>query len=161
MDDAKLNVMLKDLLATIWRRAPKSVRRWTMRLSHPRFGATAAGVITDKQGRVLLLEHRFRAGSGWGLPGGFLQAGEQPEAALRRELNEEVGLKIDDLELFIVRVFRRPKQLEIAFVATTSGNAKPQSMEINRLGWFAIDELPTGLPEDQIGLIRHALGGQD
>ena len=149
--------MLNDLLAKIWRRAPRSLRRWTMRLSHPRFGVTAAGVITDDQGRVLLLKHVFRPGSGWGLPGGFLQTAEQPLAALRRELNEEVGLQIDAPALFCVRMFKRPQQLEIVFVARAAGNPKPQSMEISKAGWFAIGALPEGLPEDQRQLISQAV----
>ena len=56
------------------------------RLAHPRFAVTAGAVITDARGRVLLLKHRFRPGAGWGMPGGFLERGEQPDAALRREL---------------------------------------------------------------------------
>ncbi|MEP6912843.1 MAG: NUDIX hydrolase, partial [bacterium] len=65
-----------------------------MRVSHPRFAVTAGAVITDNQGRVLLLKHRFRPGTGWGMPGGFMQEGEQPEEALRRDLREEVGLEV-------------------------------------------------------------------
>ena len=59
-----------------------------MRLTHARFTVTAGALIFNDAGKVLLLKHRFRAGSGWGLPGGFLEAGEQPVEALKRELWE-------------------------------------------------------------------------
>ena len=68
-----------------------------MRLSHPRFAVTAGAIITDDSGRVLLLKHRFRPGTGWGMPGGFMEEGEQPEEALRRELREEIGLEVEEV----------------------------------------------------------------
>jgi len=49
-----------------------------------------AGVVRDEAGRVLLVRSRF--GSGWGLPGGGVGRGEPPDAAVQRELREEVGL---------------------------------------------------------------------
>jgi len=150
--------MWTELLSRVWLGAPKTLRRWSMRLIHPRFTATAAGVVIDDRGRVLLLKHVFRAGTGWGLPGGFLETGEQPEAALRRELEEEVGLKLAHLKLFTVRMFKRPRQLEIVFRCEAAGNAKPQSVEVDTLGWFAPQELPDGLPQDQRRLIQSAIG---
>src|SRR4051812_28694184 len=105
--------MLNDLLGAIWRRVPKALRHWTVRFSHPRFAVTAGAIVTDSGGRVLLLKHRFRPGSGWGLPGGFVEQGEQPEEALRRELREEIGLEVEEPKLFTVRMFKKPKQLEV------------------------------------------------
>lgn len=52
------------------------------------FGATA--VVEDGQGRVLLVRHSYV--SGWQLPGGGVNAGEPPEHAVIRELEEEIGL---------------------------------------------------------------------
>ena len=149
--------MFTDLFAILWRKAPKSVRRWSMRLLHPRFGVTSAGIVTDADGRILLLKHVFRPGSGWGLPGGFLEAGEQPEAALRRELEEEVGLELDQVKLFTVRTFKKPKQLEVVFRCKAVGKAQSQSVEVKTLGWFAPDEFPNGLPSDQRRLIQNAI----
>ena len=149
--------MFKDLLGTIWRRAPRALRRWTVRFSHPRFAVTAAAIISDGRGRVLLLKHRFRPGSGWGLPGGFIEKGEQPEAALRRELREEIGLELELLKLFTVRAFKRPKQVEIVFKGQTLGNTDELSFEIQEAVWFEPGEFPPELPRDQIELIKRAL----
>jgi len=149
--------MLKKLMAAIWRRVPRSVRRWTMRLTHARFAVTAAGIVTDDNNRLLLLKHVFRPGSGWGLPGGFINAGEQPQAALARELKEEAGLELKSAQLFTTRVFKKPKQLEIVFVCKTAGDARPLSIEVSRIQWFAFEDLPDGLPRDQQELIRQAI----
>jgi len=148
--------MLTDFLGAIWRRVPRSLRRWTVRLSHPRFAVTASAVITDSRGRVLLLKHRFRPGTGWGMPGGFMEAGEQPEEALRRELREEIGLEVDKLRLFTTRAFREPKQVEIVFRARAIGDPDQLSFEIQKAAWFSPDELPGELPKDQALLIKRA-----
>ena len=149
--------MLKDLLGKIWLRAPRSMRRLTMRLTQTRFTVTAAGIVVDKKGRVLLLKHRFRPGSGWGMPGGFIAAGEQPEEGLRRELREEIGLELERAQLFATRAFKKPRQIEIIFRCRSKGDALPQSMEIRKAAWFSPDSLPGGLPEDQGRLIKLVL----
>jgi 8-oxo-dGTP diphosphatase len=56
----------------------------------------AVGVLIDPQGRFLLTSRpagKVYAGH-WEFPGGKLEAGESVEAALRRELTEELGIHI-------------------------------------------------------------------
>ena len=127
-----------------------------MRLAHTRFTVTAGAVIFNDKREVLLLKHRFRAGSGWGLPGGFMEHGEQPLDALRRELREEIGLEVDDVEIFAARSFKKPKQVEVLFRASANAQVKPQNMEVERAEWFALDSLPEGLPRDQRVYIERA-----
>jgi ADP-ribose pyrophosphatase YjhB (NUDIX family) len=149
--------MLKDFLAALFRRIPVAVRRFLLRFSQPRFTVTAGAVITNDQNRVLLLDHVFRGGSGWGIPGGFLAIAEQPEAALRRELREEVGLELERLELAFVRTLRRPKHIEIVFRCRAKGEARPRSLEVKTAAWFSPNALPETLPDDQRRLIKRAL----
>src|SRR6478672_6498843 len=97
--------MLKNFMAGVWRRLPTGLRRLTIRLTNTKFTVTSAAVIFNKEGKVLLLKHRFRPGSGWGLPGGFLKADEQPLEGLQRELREEIALELDQFEIFWARSF--------------------------------------------------------
>ena len=127
-----------------------------MRLAHTRFTVTAGAIIFNKSGQILLLKHRFRAGSGWGLPGGFLEAGEQPLEALRRELREELALEVAEVEIFTARSFRKPKQVEVLFRARADGSLTPRTMEVERADWFSLDALPEGLPRDQRRLVEQA-----
>src|ERR1051325_3609825 len=107
--------MLKSLAASLWRGAPRFVRRAGVLLTPPRFTVTAGVVVSDERGRVLLLRHVLRGGSGWGVPGGFVTAGEQPDEAIRREVREETGLALEGVELAFVRTHKHVRQVEIIF----------------------------------------------
>jgi ADP-ribose pyrophosphatase YjhB (NUDIX family) len=146
----------QNLISNVWRRLPARLRRWSVRLAHTRFTVTAGALIFNQTGQILLLKHRFRTGSGWGLPGGFLETGEQPIDALRRELREELGLEIQDVEVFTARSFRKPKQVEILFRGRANGSVKPRAMGVERAEWFSLDALPAGLPRDQRTLVEQA-----
>jgi len=151
--------MLTDFLGAIWRHLPSRLRRRLMRIGHRRFTATAGALIFDDRGRILLLEHVFRPDSGWGIPGGFLARGEQPEEGLRRELREEVGLELDSVELLFVRSLHRPRQIEIYFRARPKGEPQPRSFEIKRAEWFALDDLQPELSKDHRRIIQLAIAG--
>jgi mutator protein MutT len=122
-----------------------------------KFTVTAAGIIRNNDGEVLLIKHRFRPGSGWGIPGGFVEAGEHPEAALRRELCEEIGLELEELQIFAARTFKRQNQIEVVFLARAAGEPQPRSIEVERVEWFSPEVLPDALPFDQKKLIESVL----
>src|SRR6266550_3847830 len=149
--------MLKDLLAMLFRNTPRSVRLFLTRLGHTRFTVSAGAIIVNPAGEVLLLKHVFRAGSGWGIPGGFIETNEQPEEAVRRELREEVGLELERAEVAFIRTLKSTQQIEIIFCCRPGGEALPQSVEVERATWFPLQALPETLSEDQRRLIERAL----
>lgn len=50
-------------------------------------------IVIDEGGRLLLVRFGFAEGALWAAPGGGIEQGESHEAAIRRELHEEVGLE--------------------------------------------------------------------
>ena len=112
----------------------------------------------NEKGEVLLLNHILRPGGGWGLPGGFLDASEQPAEALRRELMEETGIELSDLRMFQVRTLGR--HIEILFSARTNGDPRVMSREISELGWFRPETVPENLPKAQKRVIELVLRGE-
>ena len=149
--------MLSDFLGAIWRHLPAFVRRNAGSATQSRFTVTVGAVLFDDAGRILLLDHVFRAYAGWGIPGGFVMKGENPEDALRRELREEVAIEIKDVKLVFTRTLGPLKQVEIYFRARVIGDPKPSSFEIKSAQWFALDQLPPDLSKDQRRLIERAI----
>lgn len=150
--------MITELAGVVWKKLPFGVRSRIIRLTQDKFTVSAAVLITNEGGKVLLLDHRIRPSSGWGLPGGFLEHGEQPEEGIRREIREEIGLELADLRLLRTRIVRT--HLEILFRATASGVPEISSREIRGFDWFSVGELPELLNAAQKTLIRKVLGDE-
>jgi 8-oxo-dGTP pyrophosphatase MutT (NUDIX family) len=61
--------------------------------------AAVAGFIEDKDGRLLVTRRAFEPAKGTlDLPGGFVDYAETAEEALKREIREETGLQVQNLQ---------------------------------------------------------------
>jgi ADP-ribose pyrophosphatase YjhB (NUDIX family) len=147
--------MWKSLIGGVWKRLPRRLRLEAIRLTQKKFTVSAVAVILNREGKVLLLDHLLRPGAGWALPGGFIEANEQPEAAIKREIREETTLELEKVELLNVRTIG--KHVEILFRAEASGNPVPNSREIKEAGWFSLDEMPAETSGVQKRIIREVL----
>ena len=153
-----LELMLRERIGFAWKLMPAWLRLKIIRVTQQKFTVSAAAIVVDGGGKVLLLNHVLRPYSGWGLPGGFIEAGEQPEDAIRRELKEETGIELDDVKMFRVRTLGR--HVEMLFNATAKGEAAIKSREILELGWFDIDSMPEKMSTAQKTLVKEALAGR-
>ncbi len=68
-------------------------------------GDSVAAVVHETKQNVLIFTEQFRIstydkGPGWllELPAGILEAGEAPDRAMRRELEEEIGYRVSSLQ---------------------------------------------------------------
>lgn len=119
--------------------------------SQPRFPQVrsihvAAGAIFNERGQVLLSLRPPHAHQGdlWEFPGGKVEADEQPAQALARELDEELGLRLQQARPLIQidhDYGDRRVLLDIWRVQRFEGS--PQGREGQRLAWVDPEDLPT------------------
>ncbi len=115
--------------------------RKAWRYTRPRYTAGSVAVVFNAAGDVLLVEHVFHAYLPWGLPGGYLDAREDPDRALARELREELDLAIDVRQIVLVeRNFTA--HLDFAYLCHARGDIGTLSPELLDYRWVALHELP-------------------
>lgn len=150
--------MIKQIIGKIWRKTPVALRLKLIRATQKKFTVSVGAVVTNEKGQVLLLDHVFRPGSGWGIPGGFVNHGEQIDEAIKRELLEETGLGLKNIEIYHVRTNNR--HVEFLVYAQADGAAEVKSLEIKRLGWFEINEMPEKMSDVQKQIVREVLSNK-
>ncbi len=108
--------------------------------------------LVEHCSRVLLIQRAVDPAKGkWSLPGGYMDAGEMPQGALMRELQEEVGLsvKIGELiEIFpMVNYDEERIGIVLAFEGEPSGSPDIPFVadDAQDAGWFLPDEIPSEL----------------
>src|SRR5580765_6539778 len=110
---------------------------------------TANAIVVDAEGRVLLGRRAREPEQGkWDVLGGFVHEGEDPEAALRRELQEETGLDVEP-ERFLgvwLDLYGEGEgavsTLNLVWTVRVVGGEMAAADDVAELAWFAPAELP-------------------
>ncbi len=122
---------------------------------HPRNPYPTVDVVLEAEGGIVLIE-RAHEPKGWALPGGFIDYGEAPADAARREVMEETGLAVELTELLFVygAPDRDPRQhnLSVVYVGRADGEPKGGD-DAARAGVYALDALPSPLCFDHAQII--------
>ena len=148
---------MKTVLARLFRAIPLPIARIIVGILHARFNITVAGVFFTADGRVLILKHVYRHRYPWGLPAGFLDAGEVPEVALAREVKEEVGLDVK-VECVLTAHLIRPRHMEVVVVGTVDARQIPRpNHEIFEAAFVAPNGLPADMMPSQAAIVRRAV----
>lgn len=105
-------------------------------------------VVTNLAGDVLLLRHSYGP-KVWALPGGGLKRGEDAEACARREVHEEVGVKLVKIMKVaeLEEVLSGSPHTAHLFHATCNAVPKPDGREVLEARFFPSHSLPEPLGE--------------
>jgi 8-oxo-dGTP diphosphatase len=144
----------RKILLRVWRDVPFPgwMRQLFLRVLNPSFMVGAMALITDEQGRILVVEHTYRRQLPWGLPGGWLKHAESPESGLRREVLEETGLEVQ-VESLLGADFWGSSQLDLLYRCSVLSGTYTPSDETGQHRWCSPAELPELLP-NQFRLLR-------
>jgi 8-oxo-dGTP diphosphatase len=97
-----------------------------------------AAAVIEKPGEFLLAQ---RPGgkpypSDWEFPGGKIEAGEEPRAALARELEEELGIRVREATPWITRMYTYTHAtVRLHFFRVTAWEGEPQPLEDQAIAW--------------------------
>lgn len=103
--------------------------------------------IVVQRGRLLLARRARPPYAGtWDLPGGFLEAGELPEPALRREMREELGLRVEQARLVGFASDRYGPRgfpvLTVVYRVIRAAGTVTAADDVGEARWFALAGVP-------------------
>ncbi|WP_062430394.1 NUDIX hydrolase [Herbidospora daliensis] len=111
-------------------------------------GRAAMTVVVDDEQRVLMMwRHRFLFDRwGWELPGGLVEVGEDPQATAAREVEEETGYRLREIEHLItfqpmVGMVDSEHLVFLGRGAELAGEPVGE-VEADRLEWIPMKEIP-------------------
>jgi len=129
----------------------------------PRTDPAVIMLVHDGADRVVLGRQAVWPPGRFSILAGFVEPGESAEAAVAREVAEEVGLRVTDISYVGSQPWPFPQSLMLGFVARAEGGDTlvPDPTEIEEARWFTRDELirgagPAVLPPP-VSIARHIL----
>ncbi|MBF7074125.1 NAD(+) diphosphatase [Glaciecola sp. MH2013] len=119
--------------------------------SYPRISPCII-VAIRKQNQIILAQGPRQKEAGFfSILAGFVESGETLEEAVHREVFEEVGISIKNIEYFNSQPWPFPHSLMVGFIAEyESGDIVVDGKEILEAHWFDIDKLPIVPPKFSI-----------
>lgn len=121
--------------------------------------APTADVVIYEPGRGVVIIRRANEPHGYALPGGFIDEGEQAEAAAIREMKEETGLDVELQGLLGVysSPHRDPRQhtLSVVFAGhAKDANALYAGDDAAGAAFYDLDNLPAPIVFDHAQILR-------
>lgn len=111
--------------------------------SYPRTDPAVIVALIDDQDRILLGSQGIWEENRWSILAGFVEPGESLDAAVLREMFEEAGVRVSQLEYLASQAWPFPYSLMLGFSARVEGQQglKADGVEIEKLRWFSRAEL--------------------
>ena len=107
------------------------------RIEYPRIAPAVIVLIVDDNDKILLAHNNKFNNNMYSLIAGFAEAGESLEAAVHREIKEELDIDVKDVRYVKSQSWPFPNSLMIGFTARyAGGEIKPDGDEIADARWF-------------------------
>jgi 8-oxo-dGTP diphosphatase len=124
---------------------------------------TVVAAVIERGGRVLVGQRKpgGQHPLKWEFPGGKVEAEEKPEAALVRELDEELGVKARIAGEITRYEFQYPGRARILliFYRVVEFDGEPRNLDFEQLRWVAREELPQlDFLEGDVDFVREFVG---
>ncbi|GAA1488456.1 NAD(+) diphosphatase [Brachybacterium sacelli] len=128
----------------------------------PRTDAAVIMAVRDGEDRLLLARNANFRGRFHSVLAGFVEPGESLESAVAREVAEEVGLKVEEVEYVGSQPWPFPRSLMIGYRAWVPGAVELtlQEDEIAEARWFTREELAAALAAEEVELPNNASLGR-
>jgi ADP-ribose pyrophosphatase YjhB (NUDIX family) len=118
----------------------------------------AAVCVLSLGEQVLLIKRGNEPGYGkWSLPGGYVDRFEVVEDAVKREINEEIGLTVNEVELMGVYSTNDSPVIVVAYKALSFTGTILSNDEVLDCQSFTVDKLPNMAFIRDEGIIRKAI----
>lgn len=105
------------------------------------FPTAIIALVHNQNGEVLLLRQEYISHEFRNLVSGYIQPGEDAETTARREILEETGLKVKELELVLTKWFPKKEMLMIGFFARVETSELHLSSEVDDASWHPADSI--------------------
>jgi NAD+ diphosphatase len=113
------------------------------RKEFPRISPAVLVLIKNEKDEALLAHNRNFKNNVYSLIAGFMEAGENLENTVRREVREEVGLEVEGITFITSQSWPFPNSLMAGFTAVCRGGAiRCDNDEITDARWFSRGNLP-------------------
>lgn len=100
------------------------------------FSSCVISLVTDGKDNVVLLRQNYISTDYYNLVSGYIKPKETAEECARREVEEEIGLKVDTMRFVGTQWFDKKDMLMIAFIVTTKDREIKLSGEVDEAFWI-------------------------
>lgn len=105
------------------------------------FPVAVIALVHNEKGEVLLLRQDYISTEFHNLISGYVTPGEDAETCAVREIMEETGQEVEQLELVLTSWFARKEMMMVGFFARVNSRPLSLSVEVDSAAWHTPDEI--------------------
>lgn len=119
------------------------------------FPTAAIALVYNEHGKILLLKQSYISTKFHNLVSGYIKPGESAETTAAREIFEETGQTVEELQLVTTRWFPKKEMLMVGFFARVKESPLRLSTEVDSAQWCLPEEVLPLLSDSPQSTARH------